>query len=578
MEILLFFAFISGLVTILAPCIWPLLPIILSSSVAGGDHRRPLGITLGIMLSFATFTLAISTLVRLFHFDPNVLRLFAVVIIGFLGISMIIPALSRLTELCVSRLSGKFGRTGQSQKSGIVPGFITGFSLGIVWSPCAGPILAAIATLAATSQITLNLILITVVYVTGVGIPLFAFAYGGQRIFTRTRFVSAYTGRIQQVFGVLMVLTAIAIYTNYDKVLQVKLLDLFPSYTQALTHLESSDSIKKQLDLLKGAGMVGKNETTDNSKLFNVNYPAPEFIGITRWLNSEPLTISRLRGKVVLIDFWTYTCINCIRTLPHVTGWYEKYKDQGFVVVGIHTPEFEFEKQTSNVENAIKQYNIHYPVAQDNDYATWNAYSNQYWPAEYLIDAKGNVRRTHFGEGKYDETEMAIQALLKETGKNIVSSLQKMADQTPKSRNSPETYLGTKRMQYYYPGGSIPNGQTKFELSENPSPNSFSLGGDWTIDDENATTVKNSTLTYNFYADKVFLVLRPGQTSSKIKLFLDEKIISTENAGADVKDGIVNIDTDRLYDLIDLKDGPASHILKIEFQTPGIKVFAFTFG
>ncbi len=259
------------------------------------------------------------------------------------------------------------------------------------------------------------MVLVTLAYVSGVGLPLFLFAYGGQKVVGKTRFLSAYTGRVQQAFGVLILLTAVSIYTNYDKVIQLKLLEAFPSYSSALTSFEKNDAIKQQLDVLKGR--KPSNVTTDARGLFNENKPAPEFVGITKWLNTDkPLTLKDLKGKVVLVDFWTYTCINCIRTLPHVTSWYDKYKDQGFVVIGVHTPEFQFEKETKNVENAIKQYKINYPVPQDNDFATWNAYDNQFWPAEYLIDAKGTIRRTHFGEGKYDEMEMAIQTLLKESG------------------------------------------------------------------------------------------------------------------------------------------------------------------
>jgi len=579
MIILLGFAFLAGLVTILAPCIWPLLPIVLSASAAGKSHTRPLGITLGIMLSFTFFILAISFLVSMFHLDANIVRLFAVLVLVFMGLSMIIPALSRITELWVSRLSGKFGRTGQSQGSDFGSGFVTGLSLGIVWTPCSGPIFASIATLAATGQVTLNVFLVTLAYVIGVGIPLFAFAYGGQRVIGKTRFMSAYTGRVQQVFGVLMLLTALAIYTNYDKVLQLKLLNAFPSYSQALTSFEKNSLVKKQLDILKGKKST--STTNDTNGLFNENKPAPEFIGITKWLNTDkPLTLAELRGKVVLIDFWTYTCINCIRTLPHVTSWYDKYKDQGFIVIGVHTPEFEFEKKSENVLNAIKQYNIHHPVPQDNDYATWNAYNNQYWPAEYLIDAKGNVRRTHFGEGKYDETEMAIQALLKEAGKQVNSSLDNKLDQTPRTRNSPETYLGSARMKYYYPGRSISNGQQSFTLSDNVPKNSFSFGGEWNITDEQAIAGKNATLNYNFYATKVFLVIKPpkGNSSIKVKVFLDGKIVNNLTAGEDIKDGEVLVNEDRLYNLIDLKGKTGNHILKLEFETSGTEIFAFTFG
>lgn len=584
MILLLGFAFLAGLVTILAPCIWPLLPIVLSSSAAGKSHIRPLGITLGIMLSFTFFILAISFLVSMFHLDANIVRLFAVAVLVFMGLSMIIPALSRMSELWVSRLSGKFGRTGQSTGSDFGSGFVTGLSLGIVWTPCSGPIFASIATLAATGQVTLNVVLVTLAYVIGVGIPLFAFAYGGQRVIGKTKFMSAYTGRVQQVFGVLMLLTALAIYTNYDKVLQLKLLNAFPSYSQALTSFEKNSVVKKQLDILKGKKPSSDSNIVDTSDLFNTNQPAPEFVGITKWLNlpagRQVLTLKELRGKVVLVDFWTYTCINCIRTLPHVTAWYDKYKDKGFVVIGVHTPEFEFEKKTENVEVAIKQYNIHYPVPQDNDYATWNAYNNQYWPAEYLIDTKGNIRRTHFGEGKYDETEMAIQALLKEAGKQVNSSLENMPDQTPQNRISSETYLGSNRMQFYYPSGNTGNGRQTFTLSEDLASNSFSLGGEWEILDENAKAITNSVLNYNFHANRVFLVIKPpkGNPSTKVKVFLDGKIVNNLNAGEDVRDGEVLVNEDRLYNLIDLKEKIEDHILKLEFEKAGIEIFAFTFG
>lgn len=581
MILLLGFAFLAGLVTILAPCIWPLLPIVLSASTGGNSHRRPLGVTLGIMVSFTFFTLAISYLVRIFHLDPNIVRVFAVGVLIFLGLSMIIPALSRLTELGVSRLSGKFGRTGQSQGSDFGSGFLTGLSLGIVWTPCSGPILASIATLAATGQVNLQVVLVTLAYVTGVGIPLFIFAYGGQRVIGRTRFLSAYTGRVQQVFGVLMLLTAVAIYTNFDKVIQLKLLDAFPSYSSALTSFEKNDDVKKQLDTLKGKQST--NSSVDTTGLFNEKKPAPEFVGITKWLNlpagKQVLTMHDLKGKVVLVDFWTYTCINCIRTLPHVTSWYDKYKDKGFVVVGVHTPEFEFEKDTKNVENAIKQYTIHYPVPQDNDFATWKAYDNQYWPAEYLIDATGTIRRTHFGEGEYDEMEKAIQTLLKEAGRQVNMPLANMPDTTPRLRLSPETYLGTSRMQYYNQSGTVGNGKQNFSLANNLSNDTFSFGGEWEVMKDQSTTGKNAKLTYNFYANKVFLVLRPGlNKQAAVKVLLDGKVVDGKNAGADVKDGVVNVDTDRLYNLIDLKNNPGRHVLELQFQNPGIEVFAFTFG
>lgn len=578
MVFLLLFAFLSGLVTILTPCIWPLLPIVLSSSISGKSHKRPLGVTLGIMVSFTIFTLAISSIVRIFHFDPNILRIFAVVVIGLLGIALLIPSFSQVLEGLISRLTGFFSRGKTTTSNDFSTGFVTGLSLGIVWSPCAGPILAAIAALAATGKVTLDVILVTFSYVLGIGIPLFIFAYLGQRIFIRTRFISKYTGRIQQIFGVVMILTAIAIYTNYDVYIQSKFLNAFPQFNSALTNFGNSSELTKQLDVLKGTNTIQESK---ESSLFNTNMPAPEFVGVSKWLNTnKPLSLASLKGKVVLVDFWTYTCINCIRTLPFVTSWYDKYKDDGFVVVGVHTPEFQFEHDTQNVLNAIKMYNIHYPVAQDNDYATWNSYNNQYWPAEYLIDKDGNIRRFHFGEGEYTEMEMAIQNLISETGKKVGPKLVSMPDQTPKSQLSPETYLGANRMQYYYPNSNTGVVNQDFTISNNTPINSFSLGGNWTINPDEAITGGKAILNYNFSANKVYLVLRPADPDSvsKVKVFLDGKLVNDSISGADVKNGEVIIDSDRLYNLIDLRGKSGNHILKLEFESPGTEVFAFTFG
>jgi len=564
MIVLLVFAFISGLVTIFAPCIWPLLPIVLSSTATGGKGK-PLGVTLGTLVSFALVTLTVSYIVKIIPFDPNVLRLFAVIIISFLGLVLIIPKLSQILEGYVSRLSGKVAAKTDDQRTDFQGGFITGLALGIVWAPCAGPILATIATLAATRAVSFEVILVTIVYVVGIGIPLFLFALAGNRLFSRSRFLSKYTGRIQQIFGIVMILTALAIFINYDKVLEVKLLDTFPSFSGFINQLEGNPNVQRELRNLKNK----KNQLTPTGQSSNVELPnlgpAPEFVGITKWLNTDkPLKMSDLKGKVVLVDFWTYTCINCIRTLPFVTSWYEKYKDKGFVVIGVHTPEFEFEKKTANVENAIKQYAIHYPVAQDNDYKTWTAYNNQYWPAEYLIDADGNIRRTHFGEGEYDQSEMAIKKLLEEAGRKVDSSILNVQDQTPHITLSPETYLGLTRRERY--------------SQDNPPLHYFSYSGKWNVQNEYAESTGDSSLEFNFYADRVFLVITPSDGKDIINVFLDGKPIDPSVAGKDVSSGKVIIDQSRLYNLVDLKGKAGQHLLKLEFKTKGTKVFAFTFG
>ncbi len=579
MLLLLGFAFLSGLVTILAPCIWPLLPIVLSSSVGGKSSARPAGISLGIMLSFTIFTLGISSLVRLFGFDPNILRTIAVIIIVFLGLCLLIPALSQRLEGAMSRLSNRFsGKT--TQGTDFRAGFVTGLSLGVLWAPCAGPILATIAALAVTGQVSLSVIALTVAYVLGVGIPLFLLGYGGQRFLKHTKRLNAYTGRIQQVFGLVMILAAVAIYTNYDKVIQLKLTTAFPRLGSVLMNVENNSQVEAGLNRLIGAEQTKPANNLRKSELYNEQYVAPEFTGLTRWLNTDQgLSLKDLKGKVVLIDFWTYTCINCLRTLPHVTQWYDTYKDKGFVVIGIHTPEFEFEKKTENVKQAIKANKINYPVAQDNDFATWYAYQNRYWPAHYLIDAQGNVRRTHFGEGKYEEMEEAIKGLLIEAGASVTGTTQVMPDQTPRRAQSPETYLGSGRANHFHLSRTLKNGTQQFTLSNSPPEDTFSLGGEWIIGPEKATAGRNAKLNYHFKGSKVFLVLRPGtQRNGVIRLSLDGKPLDTTQAGADVKDGQIVIDEDRLYTLVDLKEKSEEHTLLIEFLDPGIEAFAFTFG
>ncbi|MBI2029682.1 cytochrome c biogenesis protein DipZ [Candidatus Gottesmanbacteria bacterium] len=570
MILLLIFAFISGLITITAPCIWPLLPIILSSTATGG-RRKPLGVVIGILVSFAIFTLTISYLVSVFKFDPTILRTFAVVIIAFLGLTLLIPALSARLEGTVSSLTSKTGGLLGQKSDGFLGGLATGIALGIVWSPCAGPILATIATLAATQAVNFQIVIVTIVYVIGVGIPLFIFALAGNAVFSRSRFLSKYTGRIQQVFGAVMILTAFAIFTNFDKTLQVKLLDAFPAYTDFVVKLESNPRVQNQLNLIRSRDdkkiddMLKKPFSPTTSDKLPFYSKAADFVGITNWLNSPPLTIGEMKGKVVLVDFWTYTCINCIRTLPYITSWYEKYKDKGFVVVGVHTPEFEFEKSTQNVENAIKQYKINYPVAQDNDYQTWDAYNNRYWPAKYLVDKDGNIRYFHFGEGKYDETEKAIQSLLEEKGEAVEEDMVDIEDQTPKTRNTPETYLGFLRMVNFASPEAVES--QIFTIPTNLSTNQWALGENWTIEGEFSTSGKDASLELNFYADKVFLVIKPNQPGDTIKVFLDGELINT-----------ITLDTDRLYEIINLQGNPGNHKLKLEFPNEDTSIFAFTFG
>ena len=580
MIILYGVAFISGLFTILAPCIWPLLPIVLADVTQSNSKRRPLGITAGVAISFAFFTLAISALESSIGFSPNVLRKMAVVVLLVIGISMVVPALSRRMEASISSISGKFGGIGKNQRSDFSGGFVTGLAMGVVWTPCSGPILASVATLAATNKVSLQVVVVTLFYVAGVSIPLFGFAVGGQKLLAKSRRLSKHTGRIQIASGVIMIITAVGIYTNYDKTIEAKLLNAIPSYSNALTKIESGSGVTKALSKLKGSKSVPTTVSGNQPGLFNANETAPEIRGIEKWLNtSGPQALASLKGKVVLVDFWTYSCINCLRTLPHVEAWYNKYHSLGFEVIGVSTPEFAFEKDPGNVARAIKQYGIPYPVALDNNYKTWNAYNNQYWPAEYLIDATGKIRRTEFGEGNYPESEQAIRTLLTSAGHTITVAPSDLPDTTPTTQLTPETYFGSNRAQFGFPTPNYPNGTFTIPEQKSVPLDQFALGGKWTIQPDFIESHKGATITEHFDTSKVFLILNPklGATNTVAVTYNGKPLVGSL-AGSDVVNGIIKVDSDRLYNIFNSGATNSDGTLKFTFLDDGIQAFTFTFG
>ncbi|HTM68590.1 MAG TPA: thioredoxin family protein [Candidatus Binatia bacterium] len=311
---------------------------------------------------------------------------------------------------------------------------------------------------------------------------------------------------------------------------------------------------------------------------------APEFAGIASWLNSAPLTMAGLRGKVVLVDFWTYSCVNCVRTLPYVQAWHRAYKDKGLVVVGVHTPEFEFEHDFANVETAVKRFGIEYPVAVDNDYAMWNAYKNRYWPAHYFIDVRGDVRYQHFGEGGYGHSEEVIKALLMEAGRPSpeTDAAQDVPSDTDFARiGTPETYLGFQRLEYLgSPEGVRKDEPKRYTAVLAPALNIFYLDGLWEIRDDYAVPREpGAAIVYKFSAAKAHLVMDAMPDGVKIKAALDGKPLAADQRAGDVaEDSTVTVREGRMYDLVDLRGKYGAHVLRLEFQGPGAKVYAFTFG
>jgi thiol-disulfide isomerase/thioredoxin len=421
---------------------------------------------------------------------------------------------------------------------------------------------------------------VTLFYVAGVSIPLFGFAVGGQKLLAKSRRLSKHTGRIQIVSGVIMIITAVGIFTNYDKSIEAKLLNAIPSYSNALTKIESGSGVTKALAKLKGTKVVPSGANVDSSGLFNANQTAPEIRGISKWLNTaSPETLASLKGKVVLVDFWTYSCINCLRTLPHVEAWYNKYHSYGFEVIGVSTPEFAFEKDAGNVSSAIKRYRIPYPVALDNDYKTWNAYDNQYWPAEYLIDATGKIRRTEFGEGNYPESEQAIRTLLTAAGHTITVAPSDLPDTTPTTQLTPETYFGSNRSQFGYPTPNYPTGNFTVPEPKSVPLDQFALGGKWNVQPDYVQATTGSTITEHFDASKVYLILKPGKTMpSKVSVTFNGKPLIGSLAGSDVVNGVITVDSDRLYNVFNSGSSMTDGLLKFTFQNDGIQAFTFTFG
>ena len=374
MTILVLFAFLSGIVTILSPCILPVLPIILSGSVGG--KRKPAGVIFGFVLSFSIFTLLLSTIVRLLNIPPDTLRVIAVVSIILFGLVMVIPKLKELFEIAATRLTGQ-SKSGKSY-GGFAGGILVGASLGLVWTPCVGPIIASTISLSLAQRIDGGAFLIIIAYSIGTSLPMFAIMLGGRNLLQRFPKLVSNSGRIQQIFGVLMIVVGLSLAFGLDRKLQNAVLNVFPNYGSGLTAFENNEAVQKALNDRNStdanAMMSGSDTMTTGESLQTVNLSdngtAPEIVTTGEWFNTggKALNLADLKGKVVVIDFWTYSCVNCVRTIPYLKKWYGTYKDLGFEIIGVHSPEFAFERNPENVARAIKDLGITWPVVLDNDF------------------------------------------------------------------------------------------------------------------------------------------------------------------------------------------------------------------
>jgi len=547
MLVLLGIGFLAGLITALSPCVLPVLPIVLAGGASGG-RRRPYAIIAGLVTSFTVFTLAAAWLLDLLGLPQDFLRNLAIAMLFVVAATLIVPRFAHLLERPFYVLT----RRRVSDAGG---GFVLGLSLGLVFVPCAGPVLAAISVLAAGRRIDAESIVLTLAYAFGAAVPMLAIALGGRRISGALR---ARMAVLRPALGAVIAFTALAIAFGVDQRFQTAV----PGYTEAFQEqVERSSAAQRELSRVTGA----KPRAARSESVLADFGVAPELQGIVEWINTpggRSTSLAELRGKVVLIDFWTYSCINCLRTLPYLKAWDKAYRADGLAILGIHTPEFAFERVPSNVRGAVEKLGIRYPVALDNEYGTWGAFGNQYWPAKYFIDRRGHVRFAHFGEGEYERSEEVIRQLLGEASAGQLASV-RGADVPSGERVTPESYLGFERLDRYAGSEIVPNrgASYRFPRSALP-PNHLAYDGRWRIESERAVAGLGARLRLNFRARDVHLVLG-GR--GRVDVRLDSEPHQT-----------VSVRGDDLYTLLRQKrvqDG----LLELRFS-PGVSAYAFTFG
>lgn len=574
---------IGGLITGISPCILPVLPVIFfsgartaatkspeteSGSIAvavkpkhsRSEALRPYRVIAGLVLSFSVVTLAGTALLSLLHLRQDAIRWVALVALVAIGLGLIFPRVEQLLERPFSRIPQKQVATGGGN------GFGLGLALGALYVPCAGPVLAAIVVAGATSNIGVNTVVLTCAFAIGAALPLLFFALAGQQVAAR---VSAFRRRQREIrvaAGIVTILLAVALVFNLPALLQRAI----PDYTSALQQKVGGDSqIREKLNL---GGIVNdqnaqlSNCTNGATQLENCG-PAPDVKGIEAWLNTpgnKPVDLRSLRGKVVLIDFWAYSCINCQRAIPQVVGWYQAYKDSGFEVIGVHTPEYAFERVANNVASGAADLGIRYPVALDNNYSTWTNYRNRYWPAEYLIDAKGIVRHIKFGEGDYDGTEKLIRELLGEANQGaMLPPAVGTPDTTPATGLTPETYFGVGKMVNFAGNERYDEGSATFTYPPTQAANTFALSGRWSLDYQGAKAEgDNSRIKLNYRAKNVYLVV--GGTGT-VTVLRDGKSTTLPISGAPTAHQVVATDQ--------VSDGTLEVV-----ASQGLQMFSFTYG
>ena len=588
--ILFLLAYLGGVLTIVSPCILPVLPFVF----ARADRpflKSGLPMLIGMAVTFA----GIATLAALgggWAVAANQTgRTIAVLLLALFGLSLLIPELADRLSRPLVALGSRLSASADAQGAAVLPSLLLGVATGLLWAPCAGPILGLILTGAALEGASVGTSLLLLAYAAGAATSLaLALAVGG-KVFTAMKKSLGAGEWIRRGLGVAVLIAAIAILAGADTGFLTRAsLASTASLEQSLVDklhppAETTDSVMMS-DSAGGPGMM-MMKAKDGGVELPVEGSLPSLDGAVQWLNSPPLTADALKGKVVVVDFWTYSCINCLRALPYVKEWAEKYKDHGLVVIGVHAPEFAFEKDPANVKKAVADLGVTYPVALDNNYAIWRGFNNHYWPAHYFIDAQGKIRHHHFGEGDYDGSEKIIRQLLAEAGQTdlpaegmAVKAAGAQAAPDLANTQSPETYVGFERAENFAsPGGAVENAPHLYAASK-LGLNQWSLTGEWTVGAERAVLdKKDGTIAYHFHARDLHLVLGPsGDALVHFRVTIDGRAPGDDH-GADIDaDGNGTITGQRLYQLVRQAGPVADHVFEIRFSDPGAQAYAFTFG
>lgn len=547
MLLLMGFAFLAGIVTLASPCVLAVLPALLAGT--GGPQGRPWGIVIGFVVTFLAVALGLSSLVSITGFNPESLRWTGAALLLFFGALWVFPAGQEVVERLFAKLTRRTLRPLARPSSGWWAGLTIGASLGVLWTPCVGPIMASVLTLAATQRLTWQAAVVAGAYTVGTGLALTALIFGGRRLTSRLTGLRRHWVRIQQIFGVLMVVVAILLAAGLDRSLSTWVLQHFPKYGSGLTAIEQNERVQAEL-----AHWAQESQNSAGQEI-----PESLFEPGLKWINSPGLGPGDLKGKVVLIDVWTYSCVNCLRTLPVLQDWYRKYGSRGLVIIGVHSPEFAFEKSTPNVEKAARNLGVSWPVVQDNDFLIWNSLSNQYWPAHYLYDRQGRLVSKQFGEGGYSETERDIAKALGVPGEPTVLAPSSSGDQTP------ETYLGWGRGQRFAsPETVVANKPSRYTFPTALAPDLWALEGEWTIEKEGSSAPKGR-LAFRFRGTEANLVVAPLGTSVTMTISQSAGQISSQT-----------IDGPRMYNLVRRKPG-LPELATVDFGGP-VRIYALTFG